>query len=373
MNRIVVFSIVVSTGLLISPGAARATPQNTPPRIEPVTPLPPSDSSEGGPAGAAPLRLGSAVVTGSAWFDANKITDDVEHQATDTFRVRRARIGIAGNLTSRIGWNISGELTADPVLRNAFLSMQMARYLTVRVGQATPIASLERAASPLLLELIDRSHATNELTGPLDIGITLFNVEPYRHWLSYALNVSNGSGFNRPDNNDAKDVSGRLAIAPPALRHLSVVVSGARGDQPKGRRERASVGVDYNSATFHVMAEGLRQRRDNLPVSDGFFVMTALRIRPAKATEHYQMTELAVRLSVLRDPATAAGNAAGVPNDDGSAPTTAGPGIITTRELQAGVNYYVNRGMRLMTNVVIPMDARQHPGPTLRSRLQLQF
>lgn len=307
------------------------------------------------------------------WLDASKVTNDVEHEAIDTFSVRRVRLGLAGNLAPRIGWNVSGELTAEPVLRNAFVAIRVAKHLTVRVGQANPIASLERGSSPLVLELIDRSHVTNELTGPLDVGVTLFNAEPYRRWLSYALNVNNGAGFNRSDNNDAKDVSGRIAITPPAARHLTVVASGTRGEQPTGRRERASVGFDYNDAAFRVMGEGLRQRRDNLPVSNGFFVMAAMRIRPATVTPNFQMIEFAARLSVLHDPATAAGAAAGLPSDDGGAPSLTDMDVITTREFQAGVNVYLNGGTRIMTNVVIPIDARVHPGPSIRSRLQILF
>ena len=371
MSRtLVIIPIVIVASCL---GAtAGAHPQNPPPTQQ-AAPPPPTDQAEGGPGGGTPLRLGSALITGGVWLDASKVTNDVQRETTDTFNVRRARLGIAGNLTPRIGWNLSGDLTAEPVLRNAFVAIRVAKHLTVRVGQANPVVSLERGSSPLALELIDRSHVTSELTGPLDVGVTLFNAEPYRRWLSYALNLNNGAGFNRPDDNDAKDVSGRIAIAPPGVKHLTVVASGTRGEQPLGRRERASVGFDYNGPSFRVMAEGLRQRRDNLPVSDGFFVMTAMRVRPAVVTPNFQMVEFAVRLSVLRDPATAAGQSAGLPSDDGSAPILTEAGIVTTREFHAGVNYYVTSGMRIMTNVVVPIDARLHPGPSIRSRLQIQF
>lgn len=101
--------------------------------------------------------------------------------------------------------------------------------------------------------------------------------------------------------------------------------------------------------------------------------MTALRIRPAVVTPNFQMLELVLRISVLHDPATAAGAASEQPSDDGGAPIFTEAGVLTTREFQTGVNYYVNRSIRIMTNVVVPVDARLHPGPSLRSRLQVQF
>ena len=70
----------------------------------------------------------------------------------------------------------------------------------------------------LTLELIDKSRANNLLTPGLDSGVTFLNPQPYRGWVSYVFSVINGVGFNRADDNDAKDVVGKLEITPPGFR-----------------------------------------------------------------------------------------------------------------------------------------------------------
>ena len=89
---------------------------------------------------------------------------------------------MAGNLTPKIGWNISGELTAQPALRNAFLVVRFHEQLNLRVGQANPYTALERGSSTLQLEFIDRSPVTSELTAGarVDITDTWFTEAAYR-------------------------------------------------------------------------------------------------------------------------------------------------------------------------------------------------
>lgn len=336
------------------------------------TPPPPVDQAEAGDEPPTPLVIGPATLSASVWIDAIGAVDDDLNQTTNTFRLRRARVGLAGNLTPKIGWNISGELTAQPALRNAFLVVRFHEQLNLRVGQANPYTALERGSSTLQLEFIDRSPVTSELTGPLDVGLSVFNAKPYRGFLSYAVNLNNGSGFNAPDDNDAKDVSGRLVLLPPQVKGLTVLISGTRGEEPKGRRRRAGLGVEYSASRVRLMAERLRQERDGLPVSDGYFASAVYRFRPATATPHFRMFELAARWSVLHDPASVVA-ASGNLNDEGGAASDGVAVVSTTRELQAGANYYVNHSMRVMADIVLPIDDRPHAGPTLLTRLQVSF
>ena len=47
--------------------------------------------------------------------------------------------------------------------------------------------------------------------------------------------------------------------------------------------------------------------------------------------------------------------------------------LAEVRQFQAGANYYVSPNMRIMADVVVPIDARKHPGPAALMRLQMQF
>ena len=330
------------------------------------------DDDEAGDANIVPLRIGPVTLSGSAWLDSKFVTGN-EGREENAFRVGRARLGLAGNVTPKIGWSLSGELTADSsVLRNAFLVFRFAEQFNVRMGQAAPPTALERGTSPLLIELIDRSRLTNQLTFRQDVGITVSNAAPFKQWVSYAISVVNGAGLNRPDDNNAKDVAVRLEVTPPALQGLTFNLSGGTGEQPGGRRTRTGAGVEYDSVRFRLMVEGLRQQADGAADRHGVVAIGVYRIRPRVVTTHFRLLELAARYVVFTDPAAALATPAG-PDEDGADSSVSGVPPRTTREIQAGGNYYVNRNVRVMANIVMPLDARTTPDLTLLTRLQIVF
>jgi hypothetical protein len=341
------------------------------PAQDPQPPAP-VDPAEAGGAEVVPIRIGPVTMSGSAWAEAIVVTGDDNNESAGMFRIRRARLGLAGNLAPRIGWNISGEFTAEPMLRNAFLLIRLADQFSIRVGQATPPSGLERGTSPLVVELIDRSRVTNQFTSGLDGGMTIMNTQPYKGWVSYAFSVVNGVGFNRSDNNDAKDVVGRLELTPVPLPGLSLVASGSTGEQPAGRRTRGGLGIEYDVSAFKFVVEGLKQTFEGLPNGRGGLVTAIYRHQPETATPHFRMIEFAARYFVLYDPASALG-AQSAPDEDGGDSGGSGALPATLRELQAGVNYYVNRNVRFMGNVIVPNDDRVTPSLTFLTRLQILF
>jgi hypothetical protein len=119
-----------------------------------------------------------------------------------------------------------------------------------------------------------------------------------------------------------------------------------------------------------LSVEGLRQTRTGGATKNGFVVIGVYRIRPGRVTPHFRMLEFAARYVMLHDPE--AEDAA--PDEDGGGAAPAGGVVLaTTRDVQAGVNYYVNRNVRLMANLIVPTDARRTPSGTLLTRLQIVF
>ncbi len=326
------------------------------------------DPAKGSPMDPGPVRIGPVTISGSAWLDSVVTTDD-EEQGDSMFRIGRARLGLAGTLTSRIDWNISGEFTAQLALRNAFVMIRLSDQLTVRLGQATLPSGIERSTSTLNLDFIDRSRATNGLSPGRESGVTFMNTDPFRGWASYSLSLFNGNGFNRADDNSAKDVSGWLSIMPPAIDGLSIITTGGTGEQPDGRRTRAGFGVQYDVRSLKVLAEGLRQTHADLPAARGAVASVMYRFHPEQITPHFRMLEVAARYSVLDDPHPNGGGT-GSPDEDG-----AGSGAVgdVAREIQLGVNYFVNSYARFTGNVMIPNDDREASGPIFLTRLQVVF
>jgi len=206
---------------------------------------------------------------------------------------------MAGNVAPRIGWSIGGELSGSPALRVAFVLFRISPHLNVRVGQATPPSGLERSTNPLTAELIERSRLTLQLTNGLDMGMTVMSGAPIKRWVGYAVSVVNGTGFNRTDDNRAKDVVARLRVTPPAIPGLIVNVSGATGEQLVGTRKRATVGAQYDGRTVKIGIEGIRQTIDADPPSRGVVLFGAWRLRPAVPTPHFRMLEFGARFFFL--------------------------------------------------------------------------
>jgi hypothetical protein len=344
--------------VIFSVSAAAQTTTQAPPAA-------PSDPAEGG--GVGGVQVGPLTLSGGTWVESLFVTGDDPDRPIDTFRIRRARLGLAGNVAPKIGWSLGGEFSGLPSLRVAFVLFRLAPYMNLRIGQATPPGGLERSTNPLTSELIERSRLSIQLTNGLDVGLTMMSERPIKGWVTYAVSVVNGAGFNRTDDNRAKDVVGRFRLTPPAIRGLIINVSGATGEQPLGTRRRSSLGVQYDIPVFKIGLEGIRQTIDENPSSRGVVVYGAWRIRPLTPTPHFQMLEFGARYYVLTDPA----NGPPVVDEDGAAPDTSDLPQ-TIREVAVGVNYNINGNVRLMGNVIAPVDDRP-TAITFLTRLQLVF
>ena len=156
----------------------------------------------------------------------------------DSFSVPRARVGLSGALTSKITWYLVGDfanLTNDGrVLRDAYLQFTATPQFAVRFGQMVAPFSLERLTTYTKLELIDRSVIGASMVPSRDFGLMVFNTQPWRGWVTYGAAIINGTGQNRADDNNAKDVVGRVATKVPHVDHLTVGVNAQTGEQPAG-------------------------------------------------------------------------------------------------------------------------------------------
>jgi phosphate-selective porin len=310
-----------------------------------------------------PLKIGPVTLTGYLQADGLTVAgDDLEEQA-DTFRIRRMRVGLTGDLAPKVGWTFSLEAAGSPHLRDAYITLRLVDWANVRFGQFYQPFSLDRLTSTSRLELIDRAPVTERIALTRDPGVMVFNARPFLGWLSYFFNVSNGTGMNVSDNNDAKDVTGRIVIAHRALRGFSVGINGSTGEQPTGTRNRGGIDLSIDNRTFKFAVEGLVEESDRTgPDRDGFYVLGVYRIHPAQVTPHFRMVEITARYASLDDPS-------------GAREPTPTRSLIpeVTNEFQFGGNYYVNRNVRFLANAIIPVDDRDVPTATLIGRLQIIF
>ncbi|MDH4197404.1 MAG: OprO/OprP family phosphate-selective porin [Candidatus Aminicenantes bacterium] len=153
--------------------------------------------------------------------------------AVDSFSVRRARFTLSGAILKNMRYRATVDMAKTPTLLDALVEVDALAGLSVRAGQFLVPFSLESLTSVSDLDTINRSQVVNTLSPGRDIGTQGRDVGAAAFGLAsiieYTIGVVNGSGINRADENDQKDLAGRVLARP--LSGLTVGVSFYRGDQ----------------------------------------------------------------------------------------------------------------------------------------------
>lgn len=215
------------------------------------------------------IELHGYAQAGYTW----KHRDNV-HQ--NTFDVKRVLFWAKANVTDR--WSFLFMHDFSSVVQEFYTDYRFTsgRELNIRFGQFKTSLSMQNPLSPTKLDLIDcYAQSVVYLTGcgsdPLngvqygrDLGMMIYG-DLFGNHLHYELAVMNGSGINCKDNNNQKDVIGKLEyrITP----HLRVVTTGQLGtghalatssfcpDIQEGTdysRDRWSVGAEWKQKTEHI-------------------------------------------------------------------------------------------------------------------------
>lgn len=144
------------------------------------------------------------------------------------FYFRRARLGVTGNIPYDFSYYVMAEFSSfqnGPYLLDAFVTYNRFKpWFKVSMGQFKKPFGLELGSTGCQdLYTINRSKVVNELTSPdRDLGIMFSGSTGPKKFLglekenilSYAISITNGTGKNVYDIDQAKDFIGRLVIAP---------------------------------------------------------------------------------------------------------------------------------------------------------------
>ena len=157
---------------------------------------------------------------------------------SNTFDIKRALFWVKANVTDR--WSFLFMHDFSSVVQEFYTDYRFTRgkEFSIRLGQFKNSFSMQNPLSPTKLDLIDcYSQSVLYLAGcgtdPLngvqygrDLGL-MFYGDVFNNKLHYEFAVMNGSGINRKDNNNNKDIIGKLEyrIKP----NLRVVTSGQLG------------------------------------------------------------------------------------------------------------------------------------------------
>ena len=159
---------------------------------------------------------------------------------TSTFLLRRARLVLQGDLYKgdggKVDYKLQLELTGTPKILDLFVRYRPIDEFGLKLGQYKSPLSIENSEyNPVKLEFINYSlvvqrlarMSKNDLSGynqnGRDLGLefvgSAFKQDGFS-LLNYELAIFNGHTLNANDNNESKDVVGRLIVKP--IKDLSV-------------------------------------------------------------------------------------------------------------------------------------------------------
>ena len=196
------------------------------------------------PAAAQEKTEAPAVTAGKALklSGATQIQAAFWKDAVDSFSVRRARFTLSGELVKNLRYRATVDMAKTPTLLDALVEVDVLTGLSVRAGQFLVPFSLESLTSVSDLDTVNRSQVVDKLSPGRDIGTQGRDVGAAAFGqvsiFEYTVGVVNGSGINKADANDQKDLAGRVLARP--LSGLTVGASLYRGDQRPAAAETST-------------------------------------------------------------------------------------------------------------------------------------
>lgn len=185
---------------------------------------------------------------------------------SDGFSIKSAYIVPYGTITP--GWDFEVEIdaadTTGKVLRNAFIEYnEFKPWTRLRLGQQKPYFSEEYWTSSAAIDTIERSKAVTSLSAERDIGLNLLG-DAADGRVKYGVGVFNGSGVNTLEDNNGKDVAGRVMLAPlkglgAAVDNLQIGGGAWTGSRTNGAIDRYVGTVVYKIGKMKVQGEYLFQ------------------------------------------------------------------------------------------------------------------
>lgn len=231
-----------------------------------------------------------------------------EKGKNDGFDVRRAYLDIKGDITSYWAYRLQTDFAVSPKIIDVYTELKLKDQLNFTIGQQLLPFSLNNVTSNTKLILADRSQVVEAATlrkgdvlgdnNGRDIGITAFGSFLTLNDLKlidYRIGVFNGSGINRADLNESKDLVSRVVFHP--IKGLDLGGSFVLGYTPDsitlskiginvspkqlGKRQRLGGEISYTYKIFNASAEYITFQ-DGQVSRSGYYAQLAAFVIPNK-------------------------------------------------------------------------------------------
>ena len=191
-----------------------------------------------------------------------KDSDNIDN----SFRMRRVRMSVSGDLNNVISYKIQGDFGSSPMLVDAFVKAKLCDAFAVQFGQFKLPFSIESPINPVDLEAVDYGDVITKLVGYSDVcGVgglgrdlglmftgKFMKIGQDEHYLfDYSVGVFNGTGpykiGDSKDDNREKEFVGRLNIKP--INSVTASFSYYTGHYGPNalKRNRVGFGAEFNN------------------------------------------------------------------------------------------------------------------------------
>jgi phosphate-selective porin OprO/OprP len=398
--------------LLISPSFAAAQDKSTPkkadPKAENETPFRWDDHPS--------VRLGPGTRIDFRARLAGEIRDSEapldEEDVTDTLDIARRRIGMSGEIRNVVGFQVEAEIGSSNVWRDVYANYRQFDFVQVQGGKFKLPFSLDENTSSTNLDFVHRSRTASQLAPGRDLGVMVHG-RLLKRVLRYEAGIFDHDGDNARTTDASRVYGGqtfaaRVTVQPfrtlsPALKDLQVGVAFTRSQLDegfpdlrgrtaldsrffradawvKGERQRRGVEVRWRPGPVSVKAEWMRLTDERLEqsvedtdlsplVATGWYVSGTWALTGDDKADGldsprrplfrggYGAVEIAARIERLTFGSEA----------DDEAPSTSPRANVmvgnSDRVESYGVNWYVNRWVKVQFNLVRDTLADPSQGP----------
>lgn len=178
------------------------------------------------------------------------------------FRIKRARLALQGNILKKINYTLQIDTVKSPILLDAKIEISVIPQATLTLGQFKVPFSIENLTSSSALDTINRSKTVENLCPGRDIGAQGRDigviVQGQFLKTEYTFGVFNGSGINKNDDNNIKDIAGRLVFYPADFLRLGLSLYNGKHSSHPGASgvKRVRTGVDISLTQGQLSLKG---------------------------------------------------------------------------------------------------------------------
>ncbi len=221
---------------------------------------------------------------------------------TDGFDIRRARLDLQANVSPYFSYKLLADFAGSPKLLEAYAELKLKDYFNITIGEAKIPFSFQNLLSDSKIEISDRAQVVEALVSRStdvignqngrDIGVQVggsFLKSKHRYLLDYKVGLFNGAGINVADNNNNKDLAGRLVAHP--IESLSMGGSFYSGTGFYGTptaanhvRNRTGIELNYEYQRFLLRSEYI-EGKDGAIKRNGWYAETGYFLIPS----HFQL------------------------------------------------------------------------------------